>query len=140
MRSRSILPSAGSFRSRSKTTEPLDDAVLRTLLRLAHVESLATLGVEVYAAGCMGIEIERDNFTDADYAAYDVRLRACLKALEQLATRPGFGDGPMSLGAEVELDLVDESDRPSPKNKEVLSRIGDPRVTLELDRFNLEIN
>jgi gamma-glutamyl:cysteine ligase YbdK (ATP-grasp superfamily) len=88
----------------------------------------------------MGLEIERDGFTDADYAAFDVRLRACLKALEQLAARPGFGEGPMSLGAEVELDLVDESDRPSPKNQEVLARIRDPRVTLELDRFNLEIN
>lgn len=88
----------------------------------------------------MGIEIERDGFTDADYAVFDVRLRACLKALEQLAARPGFGDGPMSLGAEVELDLVDEFDRPCPKNKDVLSQINDPRVTLELDRFNLEIN
>ncbi len=88
----------------------------------------------------MGIEIDHDEFTDADYSACDVRLRACLKALEQLMTRPGFGEGPMSLGAEVELDLVDEYDRPSPKNQEVLSRIADPRVTLELDRFNLEIN
>lgn len=88
----------------------------------------------------MGLEIERDVFTDADYAAFDVRLRACLEALKQIAARPGFGEGPLSLGAEVELDLVDEYECPSPRNQEVLSGIGDPRVTLELDRFNLEIN
>lgn len=88
----------------------------------------------------MGIEIDRDVFTDEDHAAFDVRLRACLTALEQITTRPGFGDGPLSVGAELELDLVDEDELPCPKNREVLARLGDPRVTHEMDRFNLEIN
>lgn len=88
----------------------------------------------------MGLEIERDDFSDADYAAFDVRLRACLDALEQVAARPGFGEGPLTLGAEVELDLIDADEGPSPSNEEVLSDIADPCVTLELDRFNLEIN
>jgi len=88
----------------------------------------------------MGHEIERDEFADGDYAAFDVRLRACLEALDELAARPGFGDGPMSLGAEVELDLVDDAERPFPNNRAVLVGLDDPRVTLELDRFNLEIN
>ncbi len=88
----------------------------------------------------MGLEIDRDVFVDADYAAFDARLRACVNALEEIVRRPGFGEGPLSLGAELELDLVDEDGGPSPNNQEVLSEIEDPRVTLELDRFNLEIN
>ncbi|MEO8215218.1 MAG: glutamate--cysteine ligase, partial [Myxococcales bacterium] len=43
-------------------------------------------------------------------------------------------------GAELELDLVDAAGRPSPINKQVLAEAADPRVTLEVDRFNLEIN
>lgn len=88
----------------------------------------------------MGCEIDRDEFTDADYVEFDARLRACLVALEQIAARPGFGEAPLSLGAEVELDLVDEQECPCPKNQEVLRGIGNPHLTLELDRFNLEIN
>ncbi|MDX2088819.1 MAG: hypothetical protein SFX73_13260 [Kofleriaceae bacterium] len=88
----------------------------------------------------MGLEIERDHFSDPDYAAFDVRLRSCLEAIGQLLARPGFGDGPMTVGAEVELDLVDEHERPIPKNREVLDGLRDPRVVPELDRFNLEIN
>ena len=88
----------------------------------------------------MGIEIDREVFSDENYVAFDVRLRACLEALELIAARPGFGEGPLTLGAEVELDLVDPDGRPSPCNEEALSEIAEPCVTLELDRFNLEIN
>jgi hypothetical protein len=88
----------------------------------------------------VGLEIDRESFEDADYAAFDVRLRACLDALREVISRPQFGVGPLSLGAEVELDLIDEHGQPFPKNRELLARIADRRVTLELDRFNLEIN
>ena len=49
--------------------------------------------------------------------------------------RPGFGGGSRSLGAELELDLVDAAGRPSPINKQVLAEAADPRVTLEVDRL-----
>jgi gamma-glutamyl:cysteine ligase YbdK (ATP-grasp superfamily) len=88
----------------------------------------------------MGLEIERAEFLEADYVAFELRLRRCLEALEQLVARPGFGDGPLSVGAEVELNLVDQYERPLPRNRDVLARIADPRVVLELDQFNLELN
>jgi hypothetical protein len=47
---------------------------------------------------------------------------------------------PGSLGAELELFLVHEATRPLPRNQAVLAAVGDARVSLELDRFNLELN
>jgi gamma-glutamyl:cysteine ligase YbdK (ATP-grasp superfamily) len=88
----------------------------------------------------MGIEIDRERFDDEDYTRFTQRLDHCLQALDQLLQRPGFGVGPATIGAELELFLVDEQGRPMPKNQAVLEDAGDPRLTLELDRFNLEVN
>lgn len=88
----------------------------------------------------MRLAIDRETFDEADYMAFDTRLRACLDAMEELLARPGFGAGPLSLGAEVELDVVDDHGDPCLRNREILQGVTDPRVTLEIDRFNLEIN
>ena len=88
----------------------------------------------------MGIEIDRERFDDADYTRFTRRLEQCLRALEQLLERPGFGVGPRSIGAELELFLIDDQGHPLGRNQAILADAGDPRLTLELDRFNLEVN
>ncbi|MBX7084017.1 MAG: glutamate--cysteine ligase [Nannocystaceae bacterium] len=88
----------------------------------------------------MGLAIERSEFDEHDRARFDARLHASLAVLRTLLQRPGFGEGPASLGAEVELDLVDAEGRPAPCNRAVLAATRDPRITHEVDRFNLEIN
>lgn len=88
----------------------------------------------------MGLEIDREEFVDGDYARFDQRVAACLDALRAVLARPGFGHGPTTLGAELELHLVDGQGRPAPVNRRVLAETHDRRVTLEVDRFNLEIN
>jgi gamma-glutamyl:cysteine ligase YbdK (ATP-grasp superfamily) len=88
----------------------------------------------------MGLEIQRDRFDEADYARFDERLRDSLTALDAVLARPHFGEGETTVGAELELDLVDGQGRPAPINRAVLAESLDPRVTLEIDRFNLEIN
>src|SRR5215211_4021207 len=88
----------------------------------------------------MGIEIDRERFGDADYTHFTQRLEQCLRALEQLLERPGFGEGPRTIGAELELFLIDGHGRPLAKNQAILEDADDPRLTLELDRFNLEVN
>lgn len=88
----------------------------------------------------MGLEIEREFFEDTDYSAFSDRLRLELAALKQVLERPGFGTMPASIGAELELHLVDASGRPSPVNHRVVGQMVDSRVALEVDRFNLEIN
>jgi gamma-glutamyl:cysteine ligase YbdK (ATP-grasp superfamily) len=88
----------------------------------------------------MGIRIEKEEFTEPDYARFRDRLEECLSALGQLLEQPGFGTGPATVGAEAELFLVDGSGRPLPRNQDVLAAAADARVTPELNRFNLELN
>ncbi|WP_327091419.1 glutamate--cysteine ligase [Nonomuraea sp. NBC_01738] len=75
-----------------------------------------------------------------EYAAFGEKLREQLGDLRELLDRPGFGEGPATIGAELELFLVDENGRPLPRNAETLEAMGDPRMVLELGRFNLEVN
>src|SRR5271169_857003 len=88
----------------------------------------------------MGTEITREKFSERDYARFRERLEQCLSDLEQLLQRPGFGAGPVTIGAELELFLVDEAALPLPRNQAVRALAADPRITLELNRFNLELN
>ncbi|MBX3207747.1 MAG: glutamate--cysteine ligase [Labilithrix sp.] len=88
----------------------------------------------------MGFEIERDDFDDSDYARFSDRLARCISALEHVVKRPGFGVGPATVGAELELHLVGESGHPAPVNRAVLAAALDERVTLEMNRYNVELN
>jgi gamma-glutamyl:cysteine ligase YbdK (ATP-grasp superfamily) len=84
--------------------------------------------------------IDNENFGDHDYARFAERLAECLSAFGQLLERPGFGVGRATIGAELELFLVDHNTRPLPYNQAIRAAVADPRVSVELDRFNLELN
>src|SRR6266704_1899673 len=88
----------------------------------------------------MGKRIDRDAFDEPDYTWFQERLQQCLLALGELLERPGFGVGPATVGAELELFLVDREARPLLQNQAVRAAAADPRITFELDRFNLELN
>jgi hypothetical protein len=88
----------------------------------------------------MGQEIDQDEFSAEDYERYAQRLQEGLAALEAVLARPGFGEGPPSVGAELEFFLVDERGDPLRRNTDVLAAAADERLTVELDRFNLECN
>ena len=88
----------------------------------------------------MGTEIGKETFDERDYARFADRLERCLSDLGRLLGRPGFGAGPVTIGAELELFLVDGTARPLPLNQAVRARAADPRVAVELNRFNLELN
>jgi len=88
----------------------------------------------------VGLEIDREEFADADYERFAARLRESLAVLGELLERPGFGEGKATVGAELEVSLVDEAARPLPVNSRVLADTVDPRLTFELDRWNLESN
>jgi hypothetical protein len=88
----------------------------------------------------MGQEIDQDEFSSEDYERYGRRLQDGLVALERLLERPGFGRGDPSIGAELEFFLVDEHGDPLGRNVDVLKAADDDRLTVELDRFNLECN
>jgi len=88
----------------------------------------------------MGTNIDREAFDEVDDARFQQRLEQCLSTLGELLERPGFGVGPATIGAELELFLVDEMARPLPHNQAVRAAAADARVNVELDRFNLELN
>ncbi|XXF79327.1 glutamate--cysteine ligase [Myxococcaceae bacterium GXIMD 01537] len=88
----------------------------------------------------MGLPIDRIEFAPEDFERFSQRLAESLEALRALLARPGFGQGPPTIGAELELFLVDSAGLPLPFNRQVLGRTVDPRVTVEIDRFNLEVN
>lgn len=88
----------------------------------------------------MGLEIDRTVFDDEDRRAFAERLDESLDVLDEMLARPGFGEGEASLGAELELSMVDDTGHPVLCNTEVLKGSVDPRLTVELNRFNLEAN
>ncbi|HYB17229.1 MAG TPA: glutamate--cysteine ligase [Streptosporangiaceae bacterium] len=88
----------------------------------------------------MGIQISADTFDERDYARFRERLEQCLAELGRLLQQPGFGAGPVTIGAELECFLVDGATLPLPRNQAIRAAVADPRITLELSRFNLELN
>ena len=72
----------------------------------------------------MGTEIAREEFAERDYLRFAERLNECLSALRQLLDRPGFGVGPATIGAELELFLVDGAARPLPHNRAIRAALG----------------
>ncbi len=88
----------------------------------------------------MGLAIDRSSFSEQEYEHAGARLRDNLAAMQALLARPGFGRGKPSLGAELEMSIVDSEGNPLPLNREVLADTLDPQLQLELDRFNLEYN
>ena len=88
----------------------------------------------------MGTDIDKEEFDERDYSRFRERLGECLSALGRLLERPGFGVGPATVGAELELFLIDDAARPLPHNQAIRAAVADPRVAVELNRFNLELN
>jgi gamma-glutamyl:cysteine ligase YbdK (ATP-grasp superfamily) len=88
----------------------------------------------------MGLQIQKETFEPSEYERFSQRLADSLEALRHVLARPGFGVGPRTIGAELEMFLVDAAGYPLPVNRQVLGQTMDPRVTVEIDRFNLECN
>lgn len=88
----------------------------------------------------MALAIVRDTFADGDYARFTERCVAQLEALGRITADPAFGEGPATLGAELELPLVAPDGRPAPVNRALIAAVDDPRLTVEIARYNLELN
>lgn len=64
-----------------------------------------------------------------------------LAGLERMLDGEQFETGVRRIGAEQEMFLIDRERQPAPIAVEILERLhGDPRLTTELARFNLEAN
>lgn len=63
-----------------------------------------------------------------------------LHALHYMLDNDLIESGAVRIGAEQEMFLVDENLRPAAVSMQVLEHAGDPRLTTEIARFNLEAN
>ncbi|SNB56298.1 Gamma-glutamyl:cysteine ligase YbdK, ATP-grasp superfamily [Marinobacter sp. es.042] len=88
----------------------------------------------------MGLSIKTTEFAPEEFERFAAKVRTDLKALTRLLNRPGFGEGAISIGAEVEFYIVNPDLRVQPINTEIAARVQDPQLTVELNRFNLEYN
>ncbi len=87
----------------------------------------------------MGAEIRRDTFSAADHARFKERLHEELAELAALLENPGFGQGAPSLGAELELFIVDEHGFASPTSSKLVRAANDASVTHEMGTFAVEL-
>lgn len=88
----------------------------------------------------MGQDIEVFKITAKDRKKFAGRVHDCMDALKTTLAKPGFGEGPISLGAELECCIVDNDGLVAPINKEILSDLNDPQFQHEINKFNLEYN
>lgn len=88
----------------------------------------------------MGTEIQQDHFDAEDQARFRARLQQQLSSLDEVLKRPGFGVGPRSIGAELELSLVDDDGRPLPVSEHVVRAAATPSITPEMGAFDIELS
>ncbi len=88
----------------------------------------------------MGTRVATCEFHPADYCRFRECLEDQLRTLGRLLDMAGFGSGPATIGAELELVLVDSAGKPLTRNHDILAAVGDSRVTVELHRCDLELN
>lgn len=88
----------------------------------------------------MGVETKQEQYTEEDHARFKERLHTDLRALEEVLKRPGFGCGPCTIGAELELELVDEQGRARGISQDVVRAAKSPSITPEMGVFNIEVN
>jgi hypothetical protein len=85
----------------------------------------------------VGLIVDQERFLPADYRRFSDRLEESLRALETLLERPGWGVGPTTVGAELELVLVAPDGTPRWCNEAVAKAACDRRVGLEMARWDL---
>ncbi len=88
----------------------------------------------------MGLLIDKEEFEEQDFADFADRLQQSLTILHELLSRPGFGEGPLTLGAELELPIIDKAGLAFPINRSLLAQSANSSLQLELNRFNIEYN
>ena len=85
---------------------------------------------------------ELEDFTPDHYREFSARLDAQVEELREQIERPSFNRNHFSLGAELEVYLVDGQYRPACANEQLLKLAGEdiPCLTPEINRYNLELN
>jgi len=71
---------------------------------------------------------------------FEQQLHSDLFKLQTLLRQPGFGEGETSIGAELEVYLVNAQHKPAYINQAILQQCNEPHWQEELNRYNIELN
>jgi gamma-glutamyl:cysteine ligase YbdK (ATP-grasp superfamily) len=88
----------------------------------------------------MGEEVFKSAFSPAEYREFSIRIEQQLGQLREVITGENFKRRAPSIGAELEVYLVDQNYMPACVNEELLNLAQHPQLTPELNRYNLELN
>ncbi len=88
----------------------------------------------------MGQNFDKDTFTLKDHTIFRQRLQAQIAELYPIINKPGFSSGPATIGAELELYILDKQRLPVALNTQLIDYLQHPLLTEELNQFNLEFN
>ncbi len=87
----------------------------------------------------MGLEIKQECFTRADHARFSRRLSEQLRALQLVLISPGFGRAERTLGAELELAVIDKHGRAYAISQALVREADTPLITPEMGAFDIEL-
>jgi CBS domain-containing protein/gamma-glutamyl:cysteine ligase YbdK (ATP-grasp superfamily) len=125
----------------SHRSPPRENALQRSLQqsRAFHI------GLERHG-GCglrcrlMGDKKVTREYGDSEMREFTLAVLNDLEALETMLADGMIESDIRRIGAEQEMFLIDNAMRPAPVVEELIAAAGDPRLTTEIGRFNLEAN
>ena len=88
----------------------------------------------------MGEHLVHDTSDDQRTRTFVRAMLDDIRALERMIEQGMIESDLRRIGVEQEMYIVDAQDYPAPLSDRVLEKIGDPRFSTELARFNLEAN
>lgn len=88
----------------------------------------------------MGQNLDKDTFTNSDFEQFSLRLQQQIGQLKDVIRQPHFSAGPASVGAELEMYLIDQHQLPTPIIEQVLKKQADKQLTEEINQYNIEYN
>jgi gamma-glutamyl:cysteine ligase YbdK (ATP-grasp superfamily) len=88
----------------------------------------------------MGEEIKYSRFTRSDHERFEKHLKRETAILTEWFEQGRLADRPPVAGYELEAWLIDDAAAPCPHNETFLQTSGDPMLSPELAKFNIELN
>ena len=88
----------------------------------------------------MGQNFQQDSFSQHDHQCFRKKLQQQLVDLRDWIDNDKLTDNSPSIGAELEMYLVDNKGEPCPKNQLLIDTLAQKQLVQELNQFNLEYN
>jgi gamma-glutamyl:cysteine ligase YbdK (ATP-grasp superfamily) len=107
---------------------------------LAFDASHVQAGLNFALSEHVGTELKREHFSEAERSLFQQRLQGQLSELSEVLNKPGFGEGPRTLGAELELCLIDARGRAFGISDQIVRAANTPMITPELGAFDIELS